>query len=226
MFAGEEVCSFLENKGYVHLYHANAASTALSFLENRRILTRDYVNKNRDHCWQTKQKSDDTDVALGIFDDIFFDVENLWERGNYVNLYGPAVFKFSTRVLNGSNVEITRYNPIRGRGDLYFSSLEAAGNSCIAYNSWQFCNHIVIKRAGNSIRLNCLEEIKFYVPNSSLSKDSRNDPYKACSIIQQKCMASNIAFDSCVVDHERIPLYKYPVFYGFMGNVPRLQGQL
>lgn len=223
MFKGEDVCGFLEGNGYQWLHHANTASTALSYLENGRILSRYYVDSHPKLCWQTKQKSDETDKRLGIFDDIFFDVENLWERGNYFNFYGPVVFKFSIEVLNGLNVEITRDNPIRGGGGgLYFSHLQDARKACVVYNSWQFCNHIVVREAGNSVGFNFLEKIIFYSPNISLSRDHRNDPYAACDEIQEKCLANGIAFENCTVDYRHIPEYKYPIFYGFMCNVPQL----
>ena len=221
MFRGEDVCEFLYNKGYGALFHANAASTALSFLRNGRILSRCYVERHPNVCWQTKQKSDATDKRLGIFDDVFFDVENLWERGSYINLYGPVVFKFSVEVLSGCSVEIMRDNPIRGGcGELYFSRLEDAGRDCIVYNSWQFCNHIVAREAGNSIGFRCLEKVIFYSPDMSLAKDPRNSPYIACDQIREKCIRNNIVFENRVVDHKRIPEYKYSVFYGFMCKVP------
>ena len=226
MFSGEEVCRFLESKGYSELYHANAASTALSFLENGKILSRCYVEAHPHDCWQTRQPSDATDKCLGIFDDVFFDVENLWERGNHFNFYGPVVFKFSAEVLRGCSVEITKYNPIRGRGDLFFSRLEDAENACIVYNSWQFCNHIVARAAGNCIGFNNLEKVIFYCPDRSLTTDRRNDPYAARDEIQQICIWKGIAFENCEVTHRSIPENKYPVFYGFMGKVPRLHGQL
>ena len=227
MFSGEDVCRFLESKGYSELYHANAASTALCFLENGKILSRSHVEAHPHVCWQTRQPSDATDKRLGIFDDVFFDVENLWERGNHFNFYGPVVFKFSAEVLIGCCVEITKYNPIRGGGgDLFFSRLEDAEKSCIVYNSWQFCNHIVARAAGNSIGFNNLEKVIFYCPNRSLTTDRRNDPYAARDEIQKLCILKGIAFENCEVTHRSIPENKYPVFYGFMGKVPRLHGQL
>ena len=73
MFRGEDVCRFLESIGYSELYHANAASTALSFLENGKILSRSHVEAHPQVCWQTRQPSDATDKRLGVFNDVFFD---------------------------------------------------------------------------------------------------------------------------------------------------------
>jgi len=223
MFTGKDVFNLLEEEGIKYLHHANTSSTALSFLENGAILSRQYVEDNAETCWQTIQGTDELDKQLGIFNDVFFDVENLWECGPHMNNYGPVVFKFSTKVLKERVIGIMKDNPIRGgEGGLYFERLGEVKNACIYMNSWQFSNHIVVKDAGGSIDLASLKRVIFYSPNEPLALDSRNNPSDACCLIKQKSLEMGIKFENRFVDTNCIPEKKYPTFYGFMMKVPKL----
>lgn len=53
----KEVHQILKTKGVTHLHHANTVTTSKSFLENKSLLSREFVE--RENLFQTGQNSDD-----------------------------------------------------------------------------------------------------------------------------------------------------------------------
>ena len=79
MLNGDILADFLKKRGFSTLCHVNTAATSLTFLRNGGLLSRQYIEDHAMTCFQTMQKSDDKDKEFGIFNDIFFDVKNIWK---------------------------------------------------------------------------------------------------------------------------------------------------
>lgn len=83
MLDGNSLVEFLKERGFSTLCHVNTTATALTFLRNGGLLSRQYVEEHPETCFQTIQKSDAKDKEFGIFNDIFFDVMNIWENRSH-----------------------------------------------------------------------------------------------------------------------------------------------
>lgn len=99
MLSGIELANLLRQCSLDVIHHANTVATALTYLRQRGLLSRQCVEKNPQNCFQTLQSTDNQDKALGIFNDIFFDVENLWEKHD-ICFYGPVVLSTVQTCLN------------------------------------------------------------------------------------------------------------------------------
>jgi hypothetical protein len=108
-----DVFSFLIEIGVTHLYHANTATTAASFLKEGGLLSRGAVESKS--LLQTGQKSDDIDKLYGVWNDIFLDDLDIHQRSKKHNFYGPVLFRFKTEILTSPwtpDVAITKKNPV------------------------------------------------------------------------------------------------------------------
>ena len=92
MIDGNDLVVLLRQYGKNSIFHANTVATSLSFLRNDGLLSRYYVKTHPATCHQTPQYTDETDRQLGVDNDIFFDVENIWDL-NMTCFYGPVVFQ-------------------------------------------------------------------------------------------------------------------------------------
>lgn len=134
MVKRDELLRALEDKNVDILYHANSVATAVTFLEAGAILSREYVEKHG--LFQTEQTTDDKDKQLGIWNDIFFDAQDMHGKNNAKthNYYGPVLFAFDmNRMLENDQLfdalYITKTNPkdwvkdlsVQGR---YYQSIE------------------------------------------------------------------------------------------------------
>lgn len=100
---------------YRYLYHANTVRTAITFLEEGGLLSRQEVEHRG--LSQTPQFSDKEDKELGIFNDIWLDpVDNAYIGG--INMYGPVLFRYSLDLLDTMDVpvRVTRSNPTGNSG--------------------------------------------------------------------------------------------------------------
>lgn len=126
----EKVYNCLREKGIEYLYHANTVTTSLAFIKDGGLLSRGAV-EYRGYP-QTPQTSDEIDKRYNIWDDIFLDNNDLHQKFNRQNHYGPVLFKFSVDVLTYENLPdiwVTYDNPTRWfdtqtDSDRYFSSIE------------------------------------------------------------------------------------------------------
>lgn len=67
MLDGNSLVEFLKERGFSTLCHVNTTATALTFLRNGGLLSRQYVEEHPETCFQTIQKSDAKDKEFGIF---------------------------------------------------------------------------------------------------------------------------------------------------------------
>jgi hypothetical protein len=112
-----EVFEVLKKIGASRLHHANTVITSCTFLEQRGLLSRGFVE---DHgLAQTPQYSDGDDKKYGIWNDVFVDTSDIHYRGGRVkgpNQYGPVLFELEPDVLlslpKGSEVLVTKKNPV------------------------------------------------------------------------------------------------------------------
>lgn len=81
-----EVKKVLIHKGVTELFHVNSVITSLTFINNGGLLSRETVEKY--NLPQTDQQSDDIDKKFNIYNDIFFDSVDIYERAKDVNNYG------------------------------------------------------------------------------------------------------------------------------------------
>lgn len=108
----KEIYQMLKNKGVEYLHHANTLATSITFIENRALLSRHYVEIN--NLYQTPQDSDDDDKKYNVWDSIFLDGEDLHQRYNQANIYGPILFKLKLEMLNSPIIQgiyVTKNNP-------------------------------------------------------------------------------------------------------------------
>ncbi|GKX31397.1 hypothetical protein SH1V18_38770 [Vallitalea longa] len=112
----KKLYEFLLSKGIENFFHANTLTTSCSFIQQNKLMSRGIVESLG--LPQTSQESDIIDKKYGLWDCIFLDVYDLHKEGfgNYKrqNLYGPILFKLSTKCLIESvpNVRIIKENPV------------------------------------------------------------------------------------------------------------------
>lgn len=220
MLNGKEVAQLLLGQGISQIHHANTASTTFNYLRHQAIMSRQFVHDNPQKYWQTIQGTDQTDIAHGIFNDIFFDVENIWERSGY-NFYGPVVLTFKTSILADRSINISTENPAHWDSMLlnerYISDIDDIIMKCINGGTWNFKNHIIIPQT-STIDLSLLNEVTFYIPPHILPCKDINNPENAANIIARECEKLDIPF-KLKTAKEPTPEKKYGLFYGFMMKV-------
>lgn len=101
-----------EHPIFAHLFHANSVMTAVDYIRNKCIYSRQYGDTERQGV-QTQQWSDDIDKMLGIYNDIFFDSMDIASGQGY-SVYGPVVFVFDIAILDGKTIRVTKNNPAIG----------------------------------------------------------------------------------------------------------------
>lgn len=100
-------------KKKLELYHANTVATSLLYLEQKSLLSRQFVKEN--NLYQTLQYTDEKDKALGIYDNIFLDMVDIHSYLSRPNFYGPFLFIFNIEILVSGIIEavsITKKNPV------------------------------------------------------------------------------------------------------------------
>lgn len=120
----------LKEKGIKNLFHANTVSTSLTFINNRSLLSRSYVEKIGGI--QTIQKSDNEDKEYNVWDDVFLDALDLHTKYSRPNKYGPVLFVMKLDLLLSQVVPfvlITKRNPwyweeTDNLEDRYYSDLD------------------------------------------------------------------------------------------------------
>lgn len=154
----------LENK-VTNLYHANTLSTSITFLNEGKLLSREFVENN--NLFQTPQDTDKKDKTLGIWNDLFLDTFDLTSKFN-INCYGPITFVIKLEFIKDYKILVTKNNPcywntnrnyLRGIDDFKKAKYPKSADHMITINNAQ-------------IELNdYLEKIIYY--NTEL-KDSKN----------------------------------------------------
>nr|WP_288834970.1 hypothetical protein [uncultured Flavobacterium sp.] len=110
--SSKEVYQVLSKKGIDYLHHSNTVATSITFIENKALLSRHYIETNNLH--QTPQKSDGEDKDYDVWDHIFLDGEDLHKRYSAANKYGPILFKLKLDMLTSPMIPylyVTKSNP-------------------------------------------------------------------------------------------------------------------
>lgn len=84
----KRVYQILVGKKIEYLYHANTVLTSLTFIQQKALLSRNFIE--REQLIQTEQKSDQEDKKYNVWDDVFLDGLDLhkkYRRANSMALY-------------------------------------------------------------------------------------------------------------------------------------------
>lgn len=131
---GTEVYNVLKGIRATHLHHANSVTTSCTFLEQRALASRGFVEDH--NLMQTVQSSDQLDKKYGIWHRIFVDHVDIHYRGGRKkgpNQYGPVLFVLDLDILStlpaGSTVRVTKSNPVhwydnQPDSERYFQTVE------------------------------------------------------------------------------------------------------
>jgi hypothetical protein len=128
--SAKTIHSILKEKEVEYLFHANTVQTAMTFIRERALLSRGYIEVN--NLTQTAQKSDVEDVKFGVWDDVFLDGLDLHTKYKQPNYYGPVLFRMKLDLLlspSFPNVLVTKSNPMYWKDDTllenkYYSDAE------------------------------------------------------------------------------------------------------
>lgn len=124
-----EIYTMLKNKKVKYLYHANTLTTAITFIEQGALLSRQYVESNKLN--QTPQKSDCKDKLFDIWDNVFVDGTDMHKTYSRSNFYGPVLFRLNLELLLSpflSTIFVTKNNPIYWTNS---SNLNSRYYSCV-----------------------------------------------------------------------------------------------
>lgn len=166
----EEIKEVLRFHRAYTLYHVNSVSTSLSFLKHGGLYSRQQMELH--HYIQTPQDSDAQDKALGIYNDIFFDMCDIHYQAGNIVYYGPVQFQFDLDVLDEApenSIWVTKENPIRWGWKMrpeanYFLSKEELLTS-YQYNPTNFGQHTTIHDFSGAISFKHLTSIVIdYLP--------------------------------------------------------------
>lgn len=195
MIDGNELVELLRQYGKNSIFHANTVATSLSFLRNGGLLSRKYVKEHPATCCQTPQYTDETDKLVGVDNDIFFDVENIWGR-NMTCFYGPVVFQYDTQVLLGrDNLAVSRSNPKDWMNvpedQRYFPDVASIRQDpyLVLFSSWSVYKHIMLQQQGR-LNFDALEKVILYMPPEGVDESSlaeRNLPSAAYEELAAEC---------------------------------------
>jgi len=110
--SGKTLYRILKEKNIDFLFHANTVSTSITFIEQRALLSRHFIETNALH--QTEQKSDNEDKKFDVWDHVFLDGADLHKKYKRANKYGPVMFRFKLELLTSqdfSSIHVTKSNP-------------------------------------------------------------------------------------------------------------------
>lgn len=179
---GTDVYQVLHQHGVTHLHHANTVPTSCTFLEQRGLASRGWVEH-----WgltQTVQYSDDLDKQYGIWNDVFTDGVDIHARASRRNQYGPVLFRLPLGALltapPGTSVMVTRRNPVKwvpGEADAarYFLTFEELS---AGYHYGEFDQHVVFRTPGWILPLATFP-VEIILDNPGRVLSDGNDAYQA-----------------------------------------------
>lgn len=240
MLNGIELANLLRQRSFSSICHVNTVATALTYLRQGGLLSRQYVANNSQSCFQTVQNSDEKDKSFNIFNDIFFDAENIWEKmSSTICFYGPVVFMYDVAVLDQfQNVYVSMSNPKYWnngtiRENCFPTIQQLYINLITTLDRWPIDNHIILHEQ-SKLDFTGLKEIIVYCPEDGLFQlDSNNpymsplnNPYAACEDLRSECYKRNIPFTIKILDAVRWNMVierpgQIGRFYGFRNRVPQ-----
>ncbi|MEZ4858531.1 MAG: hypothetical protein R2781_06945 [Flavobacteriaceae bacterium] len=176
-----ELHKILTEMGVANLYHANTVSTSITFLNEKNLLSRKYIEDN--NLFQTKQISDANDKEFNVYDDIFLDFIDIHRVLKRANKYGPFLFLFNIDLLKSDRIKhirITKKNPLYWRKDQsekdwYFSDLKEFAEKYKKGNRYSdFSSMLIIKDVQGKLALR--PHIKqFVIDNPNLILPFKNE---------------------------------------------------
>jgi hypothetical protein len=148
---GSDVFRALETHGVKTLHHANTVTTSCTFLRERGLASRKYVESRG--LPQTSQYSDADDKRFGIWNDVFTDGVDIHLRGRMRNNYGPVLFSIPATALldlpRQTEVLVARTNPVHWKDtdepdQRYFVTPEELIEG---YEYGDFGQHVIFRNA-------------------------------------------------------------------------------
>ena len=182
-FDGKDVYQILKSKGINSLYHANTVATSITYINQKHLLSRKYVNDN--NLKQTGQYSDKLDIEYDLWDDIFLDAMDIHSVFRRENLYGPFLFTFKLELLNSGliqKVRITKKNPVHWKSnesetDWYYNDLDKFNTDYKKGNKLKDVGSMFVFKnlEGKLPLLPFLEEIKLDNPKAIVNYNGRKE---------------------------------------------------
>jgi len=163
------------------MYHCNTLMTSLTFIENRALLSRKYVQDNG--LKQTPQRSDAEDVAYNVWDDVFMDGFDIHKKYKTPNKYGPILFVMKPEVLLMPEicpVLVTKANPWYWKNyptweSRYVQSAEEIQEKYLTGKIKDSMMMFTFRSPGTSIKLNkFLKEIVIDQPGYKIMTTNRD----------------------------------------------------
>lgn len=156
----KSIFTILKEKGVEYLHHANTVSTSVTFIEQKSLLSRAYVEKN--DLLQTSQNSDKEDKTHDVWDHIFLDGEDLHNRYSRANKYGPILFRFNLELLTNpafQSVFVTKSNPWYWKDttkleDKFYATVEDVKNDYLTGKRLDSQIMFTIREPNLSLKLN------------------------------------------------------------------------
>lgn len=154
------VYQLLKEKGIEFLHHANTIATSVTFIENKVLLSRHFVEQNG--LTQTSQKSDIEDKKFEVWDFVFLDGEDLHKRYRRANKYGPVLFRLKLDMLTAPSIQhlyVTKLNPWYWKDSTtieqkYYSSIDELRSDYLTGKKLDSQIMFTIKSPETEIKLN------------------------------------------------------------------------
>ena len=106
----DAIKNLLESRKIDTLYHVNTVTTSVSFLKEKALCSRSYIDNH--HLAQTPQSSDEKDKSNKVWDCIFLNFVDIHAQCKQICYYGPVSFEVNVEILKqASQIFITRTNP-------------------------------------------------------------------------------------------------------------------
>ncbi|WP_234734786.1 hypothetical protein [Tellurirhabdus bombi] len=200
-FSPIEVYEIFKRNGWNSLFHANTVATTKTFLDQKGLLSRKYVEDRG--LFQTAQHTDDLDKKFKIWDLIFLDGKDLSQRFRRPNYYGPILFQFDTEILLSDEIKsirITRCNPCHWQNNEYvhrhcYTSLEEFEKN-YSSNDGETVGGIMLMLETSEGRIDITEHLKMltaYLPSDTITMMYKNENLPVRKVVSKYLKPS---FDS------------------------------
>ncbi len=195
----DEVKRVLKMHKVNNLYHVNTVVTSLTFLKNKGLMSREYVENMG--LPQSPQESDESDKEWKIYNDVFFDSVDIHKRIRNINYYGPVTFVYSVDLLDSLNeyeINVTKDNPVYWKEgskteDNYFTDADELENG---FTKGAFYQHITIKNI-EKVPFNYLEKIIIENPGEDKKEYLDNAVTAIKNVIEEKQLNILLEIRNC-----------------------------
>jgi hypothetical protein len=147
--------------------------------------------------------TDQKDKALGIYNNIFFDIKDLHNEFNKSNYYGPILFVYSTDVLDQfDDIEITQNNPCYWNNQMqdqekYIQNFEDLEKNI---HEGYFSRHSIMITNKDKVNFRYLEKI---IVDRCNNRNTKGENYSEMAVlnlkelIQKEGMKIPVCFRKC-----------------------------